>query len=384
MSSSPGGPLVDEARLDDLAAIEAGDPQQMLRAVATSAAQIRESADLAREAGLRHLADAGRPRAVVVAGMGGSGIVGDVLAAVAGESCPVPVVVHRGYGLPGWVGAADLVVAVSSSGSTEETLSATDEGLRRGAGLLAVGAADSPLAERATQARAPYVAVDARDRLPRACLWSLATPLLVAADALRILTLPDAALESAAMRLEEVAQACRPDHESFVNPAKALALSLAGGLPMIWGAGPVAAVVAYRFACQINENAKLPAISGTIPEANHNQVVTFDGPFVATASDDDIFRDRVEEPEVMRLQLLLVRDPQGEHPQVTRRADVSRELAADRGMRVQELVAEGSSPVERLASLVGLVDYASVYLALLQGIDPTPIESITALKHRIR
>jgi glucose/mannose-6-phosphate isomerase len=384
VSSLPGSPLVDEDRLDDPAALEAADPGQMLRAVATSAAQIRESADLARAADLGRLGDAGRPRAVVVAGMGGSGIVGDVLAAVAGESCPVPVVVHRGYGLPGWVGAADLLIAVSSSGATEETLSATDEGLRRGVGFMAVGAANSPLAERAAQARAPYVAIDARGRLPRACLWSLATPLLVAGDALRVLSLPGDALEAAAARLVDVAQACRPDRESFVNPAKALALSLPGSLPMIWGAGQVAAVAAYRFACQINENAKLPAMSGMIPEANHNQVVAFDGPLAAGAPDDDIFRDRVEEAAAPRLQLLLLRDPAGEHPQVTRRADASRELAADRGMRVQELVAEGSAPLERLASLVGLVDYASVYLALLQGIDPSPIDSITALKRRIR
>ena len=96
---------VDESRLDDAAAIAAIDPQGMLRAIATSAAQVRMGQTAANDAGFADIAALGRPRALVVAGMGGSGIAGDVLAAVAGPTCPVPIVVHRGPGLPGWVGA---------------------------------------------------------------------------------------------------------------------------------------------------------------------------------------------------------------------------------------------------------------------------------------
>ena len=133
---TPGSPEV----LDDVAALEAGDPAGMLRAIASSAAQVRESALLAGEAGVARLAEDGRPRAVVVVGMGGSAIAGDVLAAVAGPALPVPVVVHRDFGLPGWVGPMDLVVAVSCSGETAETLSALEEAVRRGCRLLVVGA----------------------------------------------------------------------------------------------------------------------------------------------------------------------------------------------------------------------------------------------------
>ncbi len=355
----------------------------MLRAVATSAAQVREGARLAREAGLERLSPDTQPRAVVVAGMGGSAIAGDVLAAVAGDGCRLPVVVHRGYGLPGWVGAADLVIGVSCSGATEETLSAVDEAVRRGSSLLAVGAADSPLSHRAEQARAPFVPVYADGRQPRACIWSLATPLLVAGDALGFLSAPEPALEAAAERLEQVALTCRPDSESFVNPAKSLAVDLAGSLPLVWGSGQVGPVAAYRFVCQLAENGKYPAVPGGLPEANHNQVVTFDGPFASSPAGEDFFRDRTE-PDPMRLRLVLLRDPAGEHPQVARRADASREVAEDRGVDVTELAAEGGSPVERLAGLVGLLDYASVYLALLYGIDPTPVGPILELKDRIR
>lgn len=374
---------LDESRLDDPQAIDAGDPRQMLRAVASSAAQIRMSLTAARESGVDALADAGRPRAIVVTGMGGSGIAGDVVAAVAGIASPAPIVVHRGYGLPGWVGAADLVVAVSCSGQTQETLSAFDEAARRGAQLMGVGSADSSLARRCEQARATFVAVIPQ-LSPRSSLWALSTPVLVAAARLGLVDLGpgDEALESAATRLEKVAEACRPDRESFVNPAKLLALELAGSLPMVWGAGAVAGVAATRLVCQLAENAKYPAVAGVLPEAHHNQVVAFDGPLARAGADDDLFRDRVEDAQPMRLRLVLLHDDDDVATTADRVA-VSEQLAESRGVPVSLLRSEGRGPLERLASLVGLIDYASVYLALLHGIDPTPIQPIDDLKTRL-
>lgn len=373
---------VDEDRLDSVAAIEELDPSGMLRAVASSAAQVRDSATRAAEAGLERLAAEGRPRAFVVTGMGGSGVSGDVLAAVAGMTSPVPVVVHRGYDLPGWIGPADLVAAVSCSGTTEETLSATDEAIRRGCRLLGVGAADSPLQQRIESARGVFVPVVSR-LSPRSSLWALATPLVVAADRLGLARMPDEAFEATAARLESIAEACRPDRESFVNPGKSLAVELAASLPVLWGSGAVGPVAAYRAACQLAENAKYPAVSGALPEANHNQVVALDGPLAGASSDDDIFRDRVEDEAALRMRLVLVRDSH-EHAQVARRADVSAEVAQARGVPVTVLTAEGTAAYERLASLVGLIDYASVYLAVLYGLDPTPIGPIDELKERIR
>jgi glucose/mannose-6-phosphate isomerase len=137
---------VDEAILEDGPRLEAGDPGGMLRAIASSAAQVRESAAASVEAGISRLSDEGLPRAVVVLGMGGSGIAGDVLNALVGPESPVPVFVHKGYGLPRWVGAADLVIAVSCSGGTEETLSALEAAVRRGCRALVIGAPESPVA----------------------------------------------------------------------------------------------------------------------------------------------------------------------------------------------------------------------------------------------
>jgi len=396
-----------EAGLDDAAALAAADPAGMLLAAATSAAQVREAASETATVGLAGLVADGRPRAVVTLGMGGSGIAGDVLAGIAGLSCPVPVVAHRGPGLPGWVGAVDLVLAVSCSGSTEETLSALEEAVRRGCRVLAVGAAGSPLADLCARAGGVLVPA-AQGRQPRASLWSLATPLLLAADALGLLAFPPAAVEATAVRLEQVAVACRPGADSFTNPAKTLAVDLYGGIPVVWGTSPLTGVAAYRMACQLNENAKAPCTWGVLPEAAHNQVVALDGPHGArrgagstaagstgagTAGDgtageeaaDDFFRDRTQDDEGMPLRLVLLRDAaEEEHPLAARRADLAVELARARRVEVVELRAEGASRAERLASLVGLVDFASVYLGILHGVDPTPVQVITELKSRLR
>jgi glucose/mannose-6-phosphate isomerase len=378
-------PGVDPGRLDDSRAIEAADPGGMLRQVASSAAQIRAARLAATEAGVDALAADGRPRAVVIAGMGGSGISGDVLAAVAGG--PVPIVTVRGYRLPGWVGAADLVMAVSCSGGTEETLAVAAEAARRGCRLMFAGASGSPLAELAERTRALFVPVRSVGQ-PRATLWGLTVPLLMAARALKIADLPDAVLESAAERLEDVAHRCRPASEPFVNPAKRVALDLIGDVPMVWGTSPLAGTAAYRFCCQLNENAKYPGVYGELPEAAHNQVVAFDGFFAARGGGagggddlDDFFRDRAGEAE-HGLHLVVLRDTE-EHPKVARRREVSVELARDRGVAVTEIAAEGDHPLERIATLIALGDYVTVYLAIALGADPTPVSAIHELKARI-
>jgi glucose/mannose-6-phosphate isomerase len=373
--------LAAQERLDDVALLETADPSGMLRQVASSAAQVREAARSAAEASLDELIAAGRPRAIVVTGMGGSGIAGDVLAAVAGPGCPVQVTTVHDYRLPGWVGAADLVIAVSCSGATEETLSAAEEAVRRGCRLLAVGSQGSPLAALAEQAHAGFIGVQPSG-MPRSMLWGLSVPLVVAAARLGVLDMPEQAYESAAVELERVAHLCRPDSEAFVNPAKTLALDLSGTLPMIWGSSPLTGVAAARFACQLHENGKYPAIAGVLPEANHNQVVVFDGPFAAGPEAADPQLPGRDGGPPAPLRLILLRDTH-EHPQVARRREESARIAAERGIEVTELAAAGDLPLERLGSLVQLIDYASVYLAIATGVDPAPIAAIQELKARI-
>ncbi len=369
-----------EERLDDVALIEAADPAGILRQTASSAAQVRAAVETAGETDLSGIIASGRPRAVVVTGMGGSGLAGEVLAAVCGPGSPVQVTTVHDYWLPGWVGAADLVIAVSCSGCTEETLAAAEEAVRRGCRLLGVGGKGSPLAAIAEQARAAFIPVQPAG-MPRSTLWGLSVPLMVVASRLGIVDMPGDAYESAASELERVSHLCRPDSESFVNPAKTLALELSGTLPVIWGTSALAGTAAVRFACQLNENAKYAAIAGTLPEANHNQVVMFDGAF-APGPRAALGTDGEDSACPLSLRLVLLRDSH-EHPQVARRREESARLAAERGIGVSELAAAGDGPLERLASLVQLIDYATAYLAIAQAVDPGPIAAIQELKARI-
>jgi glucose/mannose-6-phosphate isomerase len=362
-------------RLDNIALLAQADPADMLRQVASSAAQVRAALGVTHEMDLSGILSAGRPRAVLVTGMGGSGVAGDVLAAVCGPGCPAQVVAVHDYQLPAWVGAADLVIAVSCSGTTEETIAAAADAVRRGCRLIGVGRQGSPLALLAEQASAPFLAVRPAG-MPRSTLWALSIPLVVIASRLGLADVPADAYELAAGELERLSHLCRPDSESFVNPGKTLALELAGSLPVIWGTSQLAGVAAYRFACQLNENAKYPAMPGVLPEASHNQVVTFDGPFAAAPGGHS------QETPATPLRLVLLRDSR-EHPQTSRRRAESARLAAQRGIGVTELVASGSGPLERLASLVQLIDYATVYLAIATGIDPGPVAAIQELKARI-
>jgi glucose/mannose-6-phosphate isomerase len=372
----------DESVLDDLEALEERDPGGMLRAVASAGAQVREALLRLDDGAVRAVAADGRPRALVVTGMGGSGIAGDVVAAVAGPSCAVPVVVSRGYRLPGWVGALDLVVAVSCSGETEETLSATDEALRRGARVVAVGKAGSSLAARAA-GRAVLLPVESGGRMPRANLWALVTPLLAVVDVLGLASVPRGLLAGVADQLDATSAMCGPTSETYDNVAKKTALRLSGVLPMVWGTTDLAAVAALRFACQLAENAKQPCVHGALTEVHHNQIVTLAGRYGASGADiaEDIFHDPLLDggPTRERLRLMLLRDTEELEP-VIRRCQATLLLTHQYGVAVDELPARGEHRLERLASLIAPLDFASVYLALLEGTDPTPIDPIVTLK----
>lgn len=375
--------------LDDLTALESRDPGGMLRAVASSGAQIREAVLRLDDDAVHAAVVEGRPRALVVTGMGGSGIAGDVVAAVAGPTCPVPISANRGYRLPGWVGSMDLVLAVSCSGETAETLACVDEALRRGARVVTIGRAGTSLASRGGGQRGDHTVhlpVETGGRMPRANLWALVTPALAVLDGLGLASVPRGLLAGVADQLDGIAMACGPAAEVYDNEAKRLALQMSGSLPHVWGASELAAVAALRFACQLAENAKQPAVHGALPEVQHNQVVALAGRYGVgsrTSPDgvDRIFWDPDVDhgPTGEQMRLLLLRDTAELEP-VRARADATVSLAEGYGVAVDQLQARGEHPLERLASLIAPLDFASVYLALLEGTDPTPIEPIVTLK----
>jgi glucose/mannose-6-phosphate isomerase len=387
-------------RLDTPDVIEAADPGDMLRQVASAAAQVRTALRSCAETDLSAFAADGRPRAIVVAGMGGSGLAGEMLNAMAGLSSPVQVVVSQAERLPGWVGAADAVVAVSCSGRTPETLAIATEAARRGCRLAGVGAEGSPLHRIAEQASAPFIPVVPLG-LARSMLWAVAVPLLVIAERIGVARIGTDVYELAASRLEEISHQCRPASDSFVNPGKSLALDLVGELPMVWGTSALSGVAARRFASQLQENAKYPAIYGMLPEAAHSQVAAFDGPFAPRSSrlsgqepgagPDDMselpgWDLDYEEDEAASgftaLRLILIAD-RDEDPRVASQRAAVTELAGQRGVGISELAMDGEHPLVRLAGVIQLADYASVYLAIASGIDPGQTVAIRDLRTRI-
>jgi hypothetical protein len=413
---------IDESRLDEPGLGE-DERSFMLRTTASAGPQVREAAALVAEAGLASFAEEGPPRALVVAGVGPAARAGDVLAAVAGSRCRVPVLAHRSAGVPSWVGAADVVIAVSASGKGPEALAAAEAAAARGARLVAIGAPDSMLQSYAERARAPFVPVPRRGPA-RASVWALTVPVLLAARALNLIQLTPADLAETAARLDAEAERCRPSADAFVNPAKSLAIELAGSIPVIWGTSPLATVAASRFADQLAANSRYPAVPDALVEAGRGRVGLLDGVFGGLAGGDpDFFADRTDEVAPgTRLRLVLLRDdlrgdedqrasddpfltagrdPGGqglssptetfdtdpEHsawPAVeARRAEAVAELAADRGIGVSTVWAQGESALERFASLVAVPDFASVYLALLHGIDPVAVPAVTELKERV-
>ncbi len=373
--------LLDLGLLDDPEALAEADSRGTLVALAAAGAQVREAATLAAEARVSRVAEEGRPRAMVVAALGGSAAAGDLLTALAGPGAPVPVQAVRTDTLPGWAGPVDLVVAVSLSGRAAGPLSVAAEAARRGCRLLTIGSADSPLAAVSAQAHGVHVPIGRTLTSSRSSLWGLSVPVLLAAHALAIIDLSQAAIDETAAVLDDVAERARPSSESFVNPAKALALALDGSVPMVLGEGPFAGAAATRAAAELARSARYPAGHGTLPDDATAVVATFDGPFAVSAR--DIFADPEEQSAgaVSPLRLVLLRDDQS--AQETRRVtDVVRDTAAESGVRVEELEATGTYSLARIAGLIALTDFASAYLALGSGLDPATSPHVADLRAR--
>jgi len=387
---------LDEQLLDNAEALAGADPSGSLRALAGAGAQVRIALTATAEAGLHPVTADGRPRAVVVASLGGSAVVGDVLTLLAGSGSPVPVSVRRGLPLPGWVGPLDMLVAVSMSGRAPGPLGLAAEAARRGCRLLTVGSADSPLAEVSTRTGGVHVpvapAATPAGRASRMALWSLLTPVVAAANALGLTDASPAVLQRVADRLDVLADTYRPSSDAFVNPAKSLALELDSSLPVVLGDGDVTGVAASRAVSMLARTARVPAMRGALPDDAGDVVATFGGPFAARP--EDIFADPYDDSgsrPIPRLRLVLLRDaapsvdrPDGSWLETSRTADAVRITAEEAGVRVTEVSAEPGHPLERLADLVSLTDFAAVYLALASGVDPLTSPHVADLRDRTR
>lgn len=388
-------PELQESWVDDPDELALRDSRDTLRALASAGAQVRESITLSQEAGIERIGDGTRPRSVLVAAVGGTKVVGDVLRVLAEAGSPVPVASRSNVPLPGWVGPLDMVIAVSLSGRAPGPLGLAIEAARRGASLLTVGAEDSPLADVTRQARGVHVGVGRGRSSSRTALWSLLTPVLLGAHQLGIADASTDALTEASTALDQKAEECRPSSESFVNPAKLAAATLAPTVPMILGDGALTGVAAVRAAGMLARTARVPASYGSLPDAASEVVACFDGPFTAgggngtsAGREADIFADPfLDGPAQPRLGLLMLRDVASENPDSLRQvalADAVKAEADAAGCKIVELVAVQGHPIARLAGHLAMVDYIATYLAIGTGIDPSISPHVAGLRDRTR
>ncbi len=345
--------------LDDLKLYEQADPQDMRARIAEMSRQIQQANALV--AGFQDPGPEYRSaRNIVVLGMGGSAIGGDLVRTLVEDQAPAPILVCRDYRIPAFVGPESLVIASSYSGGTEETLSATREALARGARLIAV-TTGGPLAETARERGFPVLSFQYASQ-PRAALgfsFGLLLGLLVKlgyADASRIGV--DEAISAASSAPFFLGSEVPVDN----NPAKQLALRLNGRMPVVYGAG-ILSEVARRWKGQFNENSKAWAFFEQLPELNHNAVVGYENP-----------------PDLgARLHVVLL-SSSTYHPRVAARLRITAEILRGRGIGHEIVEARGSTPAAQMLDAIAMGDYASYYLALLYGSDPTPVRTIDFLK----
>ncbi len=349
--------------LEDPAGFAAVDPSDMLGAVERFGDQVREALSIGRS--VADLPPAEGLHAVVVLGMGGSGISGDVVSVLAPPAgLRAPVVTVKGYSLPSWVDSSTLVFAVSYSGNTEETLDCFDQAAEAGARLVAV-TSGGRLAELAGESGITTFRIPGGMQ-PRASLGYLFVPILCCLEGMGIVEGTTAALAGAAGMLDERSSEFGRDSGLDSNPTKRLAKDLAGYVPVIYGSEGPLSVAALRWKAQLNENAKVPAFHNSFPELNHNETVGWQNLEEFGSS----------------CHLVVLRE-RGEHPRVEKRIDITLDLLSGSIGHTAQVCARGENPVERLLDLMYFGDFTSVYLALALGQDPTPVRRIEELKKRL-
>lgn len=298
------------------------------------------------------------PGGLVVAGMGGSGVGGLLATAVLGDRLSRPIASARGYGLPSWATPDTAVLCSSYSGNTEETLAVYEAAGHLGARRF-VATTGGKLAEAAREDGVPVIPLPAALQ-PRAAVAYMTVAALEVAAACGAAERVHTEIDVAAAAAERLIEEWGPDGPSDGLPRE-LARGLHRTVPVIAGAG-LTIPVAYRWKCQLNENAKNPAFCHELPELDHNELVGWHGaeslgPFSAVFLDDSDL-----------------------HPREKQRIELTRGIIASEATATFRVESRGESRTERVFSLVLLGDLVSLYLAVLNGVDPTPVEVLERLK----
>ncbi len=304
-------------------------------------------------------------RQVLIAGMGGSAIGADLLAAYTAPLCQIPIMVLRNYTLPAWAaGPQTLVVASSHSGNTEETLAAFDQAVKNGCRLMALSTGGK-LADKARQADIPLWTFEHQGQ-PRAAVGFSFGLLLAILSHLRLVPDPAVDLSAAISAMRKQQDGLRADIPVVSNLAKRLAGRMVGRWVMVFGA-EVLEPVARRWKTQVNELAKAWAQFEVLPEADHNALAGLNQPEDGLTSAIALFLRGASN-----------------HPRNLVRADLTRQAYLLEGVSSDFVEAQGDSPLSQQWTALHLGDYVAYYLAMLYDIDPTPIPALEGFKNELR
>jgi glucose/mannose-6-phosphate isomerase len=341
----------------DARAVARVDPGGMRDIIASLPEQVSAAATRARSGARVPIEESQR---IFLVGMGGSAIAGDVFAAWVVDRSKLPIQVVRDYRLPSYARPEDLLIAVSYSGNTEETLSATSEGIKLGCRVVAITSGGA-LRDLARGSGLPVFDVP-KGLPPRGAFGHLFGILSAIGEEWTQGAL-QAEVEQAVVHLNELRKRFRPERGLPSNRAKSLAVRIKAAVPIVYGAPPFSAI-ARRWQTQLNENAKVLAFSSTFPEADHNELVGW-----------------VEDARARSYRPILLRD-RDETPQMRQQLDITRSLMAKR-TNVEEVRDDAATLLGRMLGTLYLGDYVSLYLAVLRGVDPLPLKPIETLKAKL-
>lgn len=304
------------------------------------------------------------PQNIILTGMGGSAIGGDLARSYLAYELKVPFTVCRNYLLPEYVNDKSLVFVSSYSGETEETLSAFREAKRRKAKIIAI-ASGGTLLQECNKNGFPFVLIP-KGFPPRAALGYSFTPILITLSRLGLIQDKTEELEKTSEYLERKRAEYALDKKKSQNPAKRLAAKLYGKLPIIYTSTDYFDAVGYRWKGQFSENSKILAYNNYFPEFNHNELVGW--------KVLDQIRDK--------LRVIILKDEE-DHPRIKVRMQIVKNIIQKKKVKIIEIESQGQSLSSRIFSLIQLGDFTSFYLAILNQVDPTPVEVIDYLKEEL-
>ncbi|CAG0956751.1 glucose/mannose-6-phosphate isomerase [Anaerolineales bacterium] len=345
--------------LDDLDYFKKLDTLNMLGEIDGLPDQLQRAWELGKTQSLPKLDTV---RAVVVAGLGGSAIGADLVAASVSSSLGIPMIVHRDYGLPAFAqGPQTLVVCSSHSGNTEETLDSFETALKNECSVVVI-CTGGELAKRAEEKKIPVWRFEHGGQ-PRAAVGFSFGLLLSLLARLNLIPDPSNDVAEAISAMKKSQDHLRADVPAALNPAKRYAGQLVGRWVTVMGAG-ILAPVARRWKGQVNEVAKAGANFEFLPEANHNTLA-------GTLNPSDVLNTST---------MTLFLSSPSDHPRNKLRSTFTRQIYMVEGMNTDAIDARGDSPLAHMWTLILFGDYMTYYLAMAYGVDPTPIVALVNFK----